>query len=110
MDNTDREIKTKIMDILKLLSDYGIVAYAIAIFFGGRWGLKYFTYFKETKYNFLVFATVAAAVFILGEVAAGTFRIVDFGRYFITFSVVTSCYEFVSDLFPFLKPKAKDNE
>lgn len=98
------------MDILKLLSDYGIVAYAIAIFFGGRWGLKYFTYFKETKYNFLVFATVAAAVFILGEVAAGTFRWIDFGRYFITFAVVTSCYEFVSDLFPFLKPKAKENE
>lgn len=98
------------MDILKLLSDYGIVAYAIAIFFGGRWGLKYFTYFKQTKYNFLVFATVAAAVFILGEVAAGTFRWVDFGRYFITFAVVTSCYDYVSNLFPFLKPKTKDNE
>lgn len=110
MDYSNRETKTKIMDILKLLSDYGIVAYAIAIFFGGRWGLKYFTYFKETKYNFLVFATVAAAVFILGEVAAGTFRIVDFGRYFITFAVVTSCYDYVSNLFPFLKPKAKDNE
>lgn len=98
------------MDILKLLSDYGIVAYAIAIFFGGRWGLKYFTYFKKIKFNFLAFATVAAALFIGGEVAAGTFRWVDFIRYLITYTVVTSCYEFVSDLFPFLKPKTKDNE
>jgi len=98
------------MDILKLLSDYGIVAYALAIFFGGRWGLKYFTYFKQTKFNFLVFATVAAFVFIGGEVAAGTFRWIDFGRYFITFAVVTSCYDFVADLFPFLKPKTKENE
>lgn len=97
------------MDILKLIGDYGILAYGIAIFFGGRWGLKYFTYFKKTRYNFLVFATVGAGLFILGEIAAGTFKLVDFARYLITYAVVTSCYEWVADMFPFLKPK-KDSE
>jgi hypothetical protein len=96
------------MDIVKIISDFGILAYAVAIFFGGRWGLKYFTYFKHNKYNFLVFASVAAAVFIAGEVAVGTFKPIDFGRYFITFTVVTSCYEWVSDMFPFLKPKKEE--
>jgi hypothetical protein len=96
------------MDILEILSTYGVVAYAIAIFFGGRWGLKYFSYFQQTKYNFLVFATFFALVFIVGEYLAGTFKPIDFARYLITYAIVTSCYEFVVDLFPFLRPKTKN--
>jgi len=96
------------MNITELISNYGVVAYAVAIFFGGRWGLKYFSYFSQTKYNFLVFASVFAVVFILGEVSVGTFRMIDFGRYLITYAVVTSCYEFFSDTFPFLRPKKDD--
>jgi len=97
------------MNITELISNFGNFGYAVAIFFGGRWGLKYFTYFRRTKYNFLVFATVFAAIFIAGEVAVGTFKPVDFVRYLLTFTVVTSCYEFVSDMFPFLKPKKDEN-
>jgi len=96
------------MNITELISNYGVVAYAITIFFGGKWGLKYFSYFRQTKYNFLVVASVFAAIFIVGEVAVGTFKYVDFARYLITYAIVTSCYDFVSDMFPFLKPKKKD--
>lgn len=93
------------MSIQEILSQYGIVGYGISVFFGGRWGLKYFTYFQKTKYNFLVFATFWAALWMVGEVLAGTFKTVDLGRYFLTYTVVTSCYEMVSNWFPFLKPK-----
>lgn len=97
------------MTIQEILAQYGIVAYGITVFFGGRWGLKYFTYFRKTKYNFLVFATVWAALWMVGEAAAGTFKWIDLGRYLITYAVVTSCYDMVVDWFPFLKPK-KDEE
>ena len=98
------------MDILEIISKYGILVYALCIFFGGKFGLKYFTYYRQTKYNFLAFATVSAIVFIVMEVIVGTFKPVDFARYFLTFSVVTTCYEQVSDLFPFLKPKKKEGD
>lgn len=93
------------MDIQQLLTNYGVLAYGIAIFFGGRWGLQYFTYFKQAKYNFLVFATVIGVLFNIGEVIAHTITWANFGKYLITYTVVTSCYEMVADLFPFLKPK-----
>lgn len=96
------------MDLLELISKYGILVYALCIFFGGKFGLKYFSYFRQTKYNFLVFATAVAIAFILIEISVGTFKPVDFARYFLTFTVVTTCYEQVSDWFPFLKPKKKD--
>jgi hypothetical protein len=101
--------KITTMNIQELLSTYGNLAYAIAIFFGGRWGLQYFSYFKETKYNFLVVATIFAAIFMIGEKAAGTFRNIDFIRYLITYAVVTSCYDMVGEWFPFLRPKQKDD-
>ena len=97
------------MNIQEILSQYGIVAYGTSVFFGGRWGLKFFSYFRKTKYNFLVFATVWAALWMAGEAIAGTFKLVDLGRYLITYAIVTSCYDIVSDWFPFLKPK-KDGE
>ena len=98
------------MDIVKIISDYGIFAYAVAIFFGGRWGLKYFTFFKQTKHNFLLFASVAAILFIIGEVSAGTFDKTGLFKYGITYTVVTSCYEMFADLFPFLKPKKEETK
>ena len=98
------------MNIQDLISNYGVLGYAVAIFFGGRWGLKYFSYFRSTKYNFLVFATVFAVVFILGEVAVGTFKPVDLVRYLITYAVVTSCYDFVSDMFPVIKHKKDEDK
>jgi hypothetical protein len=93
------------MTIQELLSDYGNIAYGLMIFFGGRVGLQYFTLFRKTKHNFLLFATVFAALWIIAEVAAGTFKIVDLGRYLLTFAVVTTCYHYLVEWFPFLKPK-----
>jgi len=98
------------MDILELISKYGIVVYGFAILFGGHWGLKYFSYFKQTKYNFLLFATIVAVIFIVLEYTAGTLRTVDAVRYLLTYTVVTSCYEFLSDKLPFLKPKNEPND
>lgn len=97
------------MQIQDIISTYGSPLYAVAIFFGGRWGLKYFTYFEKTRYNFLVFATVAGIVFLLLEVSLGTFKPMYAVGYLITYFIVTSCYELVSDWFPFLKPRKKDN-
>lgn len=96
------------MDIQEIISKFGNVAYAICIFFGGRFGLQFFTFFKQTKYNFLVFATVFAGIFIGGEVAVGTFKTADFWRYAVTYAVVTSCYEMVCQWFPFLRPKTTE--
>ena len=45
-----------------------------------------------------------------GEAVAGTFRVIDLGRYLITYAVVTSCYDMVVDWFPFLKPKKEESE
>ena len=98
------------MDIQQLIADYGILGYGITVFFGGRWGLKYFTYFEKVKYNFLVLATIYGAVWMVMEKVAGTFKTVDFGRYLLTYAVVTSCYELVVDWFPFLRPKDKKTE
>lgn len=98
------------MELAELLSKYGIVAYAATIFFGGKWGLKYFTYFRKTRYNFLVFASVAAICFVVLEKAAGTLRVADSWRYLLTFFVTTGCYDYVSDYFTFLKPKNKQTD
>lgn len=98
------------MSIQEILAQYGIVGYGISVFFGGRWGLKYFTYFRKVKYNFLVFATFWAALWMVGEYMAGTFKAVDLVRYLLTYTVVTSCYELVTDWFPFLKHKQDTNE
>ncbi len=91
--------------IQELLSTYGVLGYGITVFFGGRWGLKFFNYFEKTKYNFLVFATLYGALWIVVEVLSNTFKPIDIGRYLLTYAVVTSCYELVADMFPFLKKK-----
>ena len=98
------------MTIVEIISKYGVVVYALCILFGGKFGLQYFSYFKKTKYNFLIFATVVAIGFIVMEKVIGTFKVEDFARYFLTYAVVTTCYEQVSDWLPFLKPKKKDDE
>ena len=96
--------------IQELLSTYGILGYGITVFFGGRWGIRFFNYFDQVKYNFLVFASVWGFVWMGGEAAAGTWKWVDLGRYALTYAAVTSCYELVADWFPFLKPKTDNNE
>lgn len=93
------------MNLVTILQQYGVFIYAIVIFFGGRWGLKYFTYYRKTKYNFLVFATVFALLFIFLELLAGRFDMTQAVNYLLTYTVVTSCYEFFADVFPFIKPK-----
>lgn len=94
------------MNIQDIISTYGSPIYALVIFFGGRWGLKYFTYFRQTKYNFLVFATVAGVAALLIEVALGTFKPLYSIGYLLTYTLVTSCYDMICDWLPFLKPKA----
>lgn len=95
------------MNFQELLAQYGIIGYGITVFFGGRWGLQFFQYFQKVKYNFLVFATVWGFLWMAGEYLAGTFKVIDLGRYALTYAAVTSCYELVVDWFPFLKPKEK---
>ncbi len=96
------------MSFEEIISKFGNIGYALCIFFGGRYGLQYFNYFKQTKYNFLVFATFFALIFILGEVLLGTFKPIDFVRYILTYTVVTTCYEMVCQWLPFLRPKPED--
>ena len=93
------------MNISDIISTYGSPIYALAIFFGSRWGLKYFTYFRQTKYNFLVFATVGALAALLIEVSIGTFKPGYAVGYLITYALITSCYEMIGDWLPFLKPR-----
>lgn len=97
-------------DLISLLKDYGIFAYALIIFFGGRFGLKYFILFEKTKYNFLLFATVFAMLFIAGEVLSGVFEWESFIKYLLTYAVVTSCYEALEDYLPFIRPKQIPDE
>lgn len=96
------------MSIIDLFENYGMVGYAIFIFFGGHWGIKNFDVFKRKTHNFLLFATVAAILFLVLEFAADRLEWVDAAKYALTYTVVTSCYENVVDLVPFLKKK-KEN-
>lgn len=93
------------MDLIEIIQNYGNYLFGLLIFFGGRWGLRYFQIFKNQAQNFLVFATVFAAIFIGLEVYLKTFKAEDAVTYLLTFTVVTTVYEQVAEWFPFLKPK-----
>lgn len=93
------------MTFVELLEKYGMIAFALIIFFGGRYGLKYFTLFKRKVHNFLAFATLFALIFLVCEIASGTFDRYDLAKYFLTYAVVTTSYENVVEWLPFLKQK-----
>lgn len=95
------------MDFLILISEYGVMLYALLIFFGGRWGVKFFALFPRKVHNFLLFASIFALIFILMEMVAGTFKESDAIKYLLTYAVVTSCYENLVSIFPFLQRKKK---
>ena len=81
------------MTFYELFERYGVVAYGVVIIFGGAYGLQFFQVFKQTKHNFLLFASIFATVFILLEVFLKTFDKMDAPKYLITYAVCTSCYE-----------------
>lgn len=87
--------------MLEIIEQYGIVAYAIAILFGGVWGVNYLPFNWATKYKFGLFSLVFAVLFIMLEISVSkTFQAVDATKYLITYTVVTSCYElFLKSLF-----------
>lgn len=93
------------MSFVEILEKYGMIAFALIIFFGGRYGLKYFTLFKKKVHNFLAFATLFALAFLLIEIFTGTFDRYDLAKYFLTYAVVTTSYENVVEWLPFLKQK-----
>lgn len=96
------------MNIQDVISQFGVYAYGLIIFFGGRWGLKFISIFKATKHNFLVWATIWAGIWIAIEVINKTFNFANATKYILTYTVVTSCYEMFSDLFPFLRAKKEE--
>lgn len=93
------------MQIQEIISQWGSPVYAVVIFFGGRWGVKFFNPFIQKKHNFLLFASIFGLLFIGAEVVLKTFKPGYFIGYLLTYAVVTSCYEMLSDWFPFLKGK-----
>lgn len=95
------------MDLISFLEQYGFLAYGILLFFGGRWGVKFFNLFTKKVYNFLLFSTVFGLIFVLVEASQRAFTSVDIMRYLITYTVVTSCYENLVNIFPFLKSKSE---
>lgn len=95
------------MTIVEMIEKFGVMAYALIIFFGGRYGLKFFNVFEKTKHNFLAFATFFALLFHVGEAMAGIFDWSDFVKYLLTYCAVTSAYEHIVDYLPFLAPKKK---
>lgn len=95
------------MTAIELFEKYGVLAYGVAIVFGGAYGLQYFSFFKERKYNFLAFASLFAVVFVLLEVMLGTFDKMDAPKYLITYAICTSCYELF--LKKWLEPKDDGN-
>ena len=86
----------------EILTNYGSYIYGVVIFFGGQWGLKYFSPFVKTVHNFLAFASIWAVVFIAMELfVTGTFVVENATKYLITYLVVTSAYELVGKfIFP----------
>lgn len=97
------------MELINIIQEYGIFVYALVIFFGGLWGLKYFAPFQKTTWNFLLFSTLAAIIFLAIEMYTGSFKKEDLLKYFITYTVVTSVYENVKDFIPFTKGKKTDD-
>lgn len=89
------------MDILTLLEKFGIVAYGIAILFGGLIGVNYMPVKWEQKYKFAFFSSIVAVIFILLEVLVQkTFQVEDATKYLITFCIVAVSYQyFLKQLF-----------
>lgn len=83
------------MNTIEIIEKFGVVAYAVAIIFGGAYGLKYFKVFKASKHNFLLFASIFAVLFVLLEVAVKTFQWTDATKYLITYAVATVLYDTV---------------
>ena len=86
---------------MELIEQYGVLAYAIAILFGGLFGVKYMPESWPKKYRFLGFSTIVAVLFIAIEVfVQKTFDIAQSTKYLITFCVVAICYQyFIKTLF-----------
>lgn len=89
------------MDFVSFLEQYGVVAYGIAILFGGLIGVNYMPTKWEQKYKFGLFSAVVAILFIFLEVTVQkTFKGGDATKYLLTFCVVAVCYQyFLKQLF-----------
>jgi hypothetical protein len=81
------------MQFYELFEKYGVLAYGVAIIFGGLYGVKFFSLFKTKKHNFLAFASAFALIFVIIEVALNTFDKMDAPKYLITYAICTSVYE-----------------
>lgn len=74
--------------------------FAAIILIGGRyWGGKYFNISKKPELNFLAFATLFAAIWILIVVKTMDWSKSDVGDLFITYLFVTSFYELLGQHF-----------
>lgn len=84
------------MTLSEILTNYGSYIYAVVIFFGGNWGLKYFGVFKRKEHNFLLFATLWALVFLSIELfVSKTFEAENAIKYVVSYVVVTTVYKAV---------------
>lgn len=80
--------------MIELIENFGIYAYAVAILFGGIWGVNFIPFAWKDKYKFAAFSTFIAVLFVAIEVLVSkNFQAADAVKYLITYTVVTSCYE-----------------
>ncbi|MDA3614703.1 hypothetical protein [Polluticaenibacter yanchengensis] len=79
----------QILNVIGLIDWYFLV---FIILVGHFWADKYFRVFKEKKYNFLAFATLAGGIYLLAKLGAGEFKDLDPFALLLTYFVATSFY------------------
>lgn len=84
------------MDILQVVRNIDWIFAGILLIGGRYWGSKYFRLFQNRDWNFLAFATLFGAIWILIQKVTGEFSKSQIGSIFITYLFTTSFYQILA--------------
>lgn len=94
------------MELLQVLQRIDWIFAAILLIGGRYWGGRYFRLSKSPDLNFLGFATLFGAIWILIQKLTGQFSKDHLGDIFITYLFTTSFYQLLAKrLFEFIEDK-----
>lgn len=84
------------MDILQVLQSVDWI-FAFVLLVGGRyWGARYIKIFAKPDYNFLLFATIWGAIWLLTQKVTGTISKDHVGDLVLTYLFTTSFYQIIA--------------
>lgn len=94
------------MDLIQFLQNVDWLFAAVLLIGGRYWGAKYFRLSKNPDINFLAFATLFGAIWLLIQKFTGQFAKADAGNLFLTYLFTTSFYQLLAKrLFQWVEDK-----